>query len=163
MIATSRLAGFFAAHAIWCVEDGETLIPILAYSTADGERQMERLLLNDDLAASVNLGKEKLGTNPMSADHAVLLYDGRITLEGEKKDAILLEMRSYVSPGSEAMMAVPYTPPSAGGFRVHRPKLLLWKNCGGFDMKAAVEAFFEGVESHEKGSKVWNDCRDDSR
>ena len=27
-----RVAGFFAARAVWCVFDGETLIPILAFT-----------------------------------------------------------------------------------------------------------------------------------
>ena len=44
VIAAARLAGFFAAHAIWSVSDGATLIPILAYTTESGERHMERLV-----------------------------------------------------------------------------------------------------------------------
>ena len=32
MITASELAGFFAAHAIWSVSDGATLIPMLAYT-----------------------------------------------------------------------------------------------------------------------------------
>src|SRR5215475_9631314 len=123
MITASKLAGFFAAHAIWCVCDGETLIPMLAYTT-DDERAMERIIINDDLEASVAYGKEKLDSNQMDADDAVLLYDGRIPIGSEKVDAIVIEMRAYLSPGSDAVMAVPYTPKSSGAFRVHRPKLL---------------------------------------
>lgn len=52
MISASKLAGFFAAHAIWCVSDGETLIPMLAYTTADDERKVDRLV-SDTVAASV--------------------------------------------------------------------------------------------------------------
>ena len=75
MITVSRLAGFFAAHAIWCVSDGETLTPILAYTTADDERKMERLVIKNDLAASVAYGQQKLKSNDMDANDAVLLYD----------------------------------------------------------------------------------------
>ena len=163
MITASKLAGFFAAHAIWCVSDGETLTPILAYTTEDEERKMERLVVNDDLGASVAFGKEKLLSNKMDANDAVLLYDGRIPIGKEKVDAIIIEMRAYFSPGSEAIMAVPYTPKVSGRFRVHKPKLLAWKNCEDFDMNAALESFFEGVDGHEKGSKVWNDCIDESK
>lgn len=163
MITAFKLAGFFAAHAIWCVSDGETLIPMLAYTTEHEERKMERLVINDDLAASVAFGKEKLLSNKMDANDAVLLYDGRIPIGKEKVDAIIIEMRAYFSPGSEAVMAVPYTPKASGKFRVHKPKLLAWKNCEDFDMNAALESFFEGVDGHVKGAKVWNDCIDESK
>ena len=35
----AELMGFFAAHAIWCVADGETLIPIFAYEQNGGKQQ----------------------------------------------------------------------------------------------------------------------------
>jgi hypothetical protein len=162
MITASKLAGFFAAHAIWCVSDGETLTPMLAYTTADDERKMDRLV-SDDLATSVAYGKEKLDSNEMNANDAVLLYDGRIPIGKEKVDAIIIDMRAYFSPGSEAVMAVPYTPKTSGKFRVHKPKLLGWKNCDDFDMNAALQSFFEGVDGHEKGAKIWNDSLDESK
>lgn len=162
MITASKLAGFFAAHAIWCVSDGETLTPILGYTTEDDERKMERLVVNDDLEASVAYGKKKLESNDADANDAVLLYDGRIPIGKEKIDAIIIEMRSYFSE-SEAVMAIPYTPKTTGKFRVHKPKLLAWNNCDDFDMNAALQSFFEGVGEHEKGAKVWNDCLDESK
>jgi hypothetical protein len=163
MITTSKLAGFFAAHAIWCVSDGETLIPMLAYTTKDGERTMERLVVNDDLEASVVYGKQKLKSNEMDANDAVLLYDGRISLGKQKVDAIIMEMCAYGSPNSEALMASPYTPQQLGAFKVHKPKLLGWENCDDFDMNAVLQSFFEGVDDHEEGAKTWNDCLDESR
>jgi hypothetical protein len=99
----------------------------------------------------------------MDADDAVLLYDGFIPIGKEKVDAIIIEMRAYFSPGSEAVLAVPYTPKSSGGFRVHKPKLLGWENCEDFDIDAVVESFFVGADSHEKGGQIWNDCLDESK
>jgi hypothetical protein len=163
LITVSKLGGFFTAHAIWCVSDGGTLIPILGYTTADDERRMERLVINDDLAASVAHGKQKLKSNDMDANDAVLLYDGRIVVGGETLDAIILEMRAYFSPRSEAVMAVPYTPKASGQFRVHKPKLLVWENCDDFDMNAAFESFFAGVDGHEEGARIWADCLDESK
>jgi len=163
MITACKLAGFFAAHAIWCVSDGETLTPMFAYTTEDDERKLERLVVNDDLQASVAFGKQKLESNEMAANDAVLLYDGRIPIGKEKADAIIIEMLAYFSPDSEAVMAVPYTPKQSGKFRVHKPKLLGWKNCDDFDMNAALQSFFEGVNGHEKGAKIWNDCLDESK
>ena len=94
MITASELAGFFAAHAIWCVSDGDTLIPMLAYTTEDGERKMERFA-HDELADAVEYGKQKLASNEMDANDAVLLYDGRIPIDDDKLDAIIIEMRAY--------------------------------------------------------------------
>ena len=162
MITASKLAGFFSAHAIWCVSDGEALIPMLAYTTADDERQMERLV-GDDLESSVAYGKEKLESNEMDANDAVLLYDGRITLGKEKMDAIIVEMRAFFLAGAEAVLAVPYTPKAAGRFRVHKPKLIGWSNCDDCDLDAALQSFFDGVHEHEKGAKIWNDCLDESK
>jgi hypothetical protein len=163
VITASKLAGFFAAHAIWCVSDGETLTPMLAYTTEDDERKMERLVVNNDLEASVAHGQRKLESNEMDANDAVLVYDGRIPIGNKKVDAIIIEMRAYFSPDSKAVMAVPYTPKQSGTFRVHKPKLLGWTNCDDFDMNAAMQSFFEGVGGHEKGAKVWNDCLDESK
>lgn len=163
MITSFKLAGFFAAHAVWCVSDGETLTPILAFITDSDERKMERLVINDDLGASVSFGKQKLESNEMDANDAVLLYDGLITLEEGKVDAIIIQIRAYFSPHSKATLAVPYTPQSSGGFRVHKPKLLEWENCEDFDLSAALETFFEGVADHEKGAQIWNDNLDESK
>ena len=93
----------------------------------------------------------------------MLAYDGRITVEGGKQDAIILEMRSYAFPGAKATYAVPYTPASSGRFRVHKPKLVEWHECDDFDMHASVDAFFRGVDSHEHGAKAWNAALDQSK
>ena len=58
-----NLAGFFAAHAVWCVSDGETLIPIFGYPDKNGQRVLNRLVhdrLEDAVAAgSGNLSKAR--------------------------------------------------------------------------------------------------------
>lgn len=162
MIAASALAGMFAAHAVWCVSDGDTLIPMLAYTTESGERKMERFA-HDDLGAAVEHGKQKLASNEMDANDAALIYDGRITLADEKLDALIIEMRAYFSPDSIAVIAIPYTPKDMGQFRVHKPKVLAWDNCDDFDLNHAFESFFAGVAGHEKGSAIWNSCLDESK
>jgi hypothetical protein len=162
MITASELAGFFAAHAIWCVSDSETLTPMLAYTTQDGQRQMIRLA-GEELGRCVEMGKQKLEANDMDADDAVLLFDGRITVGGEMLDAIIIEIRAYFSPQSKAVIAVPYTPKSSGRFRVHRPKLIGWEECDDFDQKLALQRFFHGVDQHEKGAAVWNASLDESK
>ena len=164
MITACKLAGFFAAHAVWCVSDGDTLIPMLVYTMENGERQLERLAdEGEELAAAVENGKRRLASNEMGAHDAALIYDGRITLGKEKLDALIIEIRAYFSPDSFALIALPYTPKDSGQFRVHRPKILAWDNCGDFDMKQAFESFYAGVEGHEKGAAIWHQRLDESK
>ncbi len=136
---------------------------MLAYTTESGEQRMERLI-SEDFAEAVERGLERLACNQMDADDAVLVFDGRITVDDEKLDAILLQIRCYFSPDSEAILAIPYTPKDSPGgkFLVHKPKLLEWNNCDDFDLDAVFQSFFEGVDSHKEGSKIWNDCLDES-
>jgi hypothetical protein len=161
MITASKLAGFLGAHAIWCVSDGGTLVPMLGYTDQDDKRILVRLA-GPELSASVAQGKEQLASNPMDATDAALLYDGRITLGEAKIDAIIVEVRAYFSPQSEVVGAIPYTPKASGAFRVHRPKLIVWKDCEDFDMNQALQAFFDGVSDHEEGNKVWAAALDES-
>lgn len=162
MITASELAGFIAAHAIWCVSDGDGLVPMVAFTTEDGQRKLERLVL-DDAAAAVEHGRRRLEDDPFGADDGVLAYDGRITMEGGKLDAIVLEMRSYLFPQAKATIAVPYTPHTTGHFRVHKPKLVEWHKCEDFDLNAAFQAFFRGIAAHEQGAKVWEAALDESK
>jgi hypothetical protein len=162
MITAAELAGFFAAHNVWCLSDADSFDPVVAFTTEDGKREMQRLI-GYEAQAAVEFGRRQLDDNPMDANDAVLLFDGRITVEGGKLDAIIIEMRSYASPGARASIAVPYTPVSSGEFRVHRPKLVEWHECEDFDPDSTFAAFFQGVDAHENGAKVWNSSLDESK
>ncbi len=162
MITASELAGFIAAHPIWCVSDADGLTPMVAFATEDGRRLLERLVSND-AGAAVEHGRRQLEEDPLTANDGVLAYDGRITVGGEKLDAIILELRSYAFPSARVTIAVPYTPRSAGRFRVHKPKLVEWERCEDFDPGAAFEAFFQGVGAHAQGAKVWAAALDESK
>ena len=99
MILACELAGFFAAHCLWSLSDEDTFTPVLAYTTGEGKREMERFV-GDDTAAIVRDARKKLDDNPMDADDAVLLYDARINTEAGKLDAIVSELRAWFSPSS---------------------------------------------------------------
>ena len=155
MIIAAELAGFLAAHAVWCVSDGDTLIPLLAFRSADDERTIHRLAM-DDLAVAVEFGKEKLAGNEHGAAQAVLVYDGFVPIEGERRDAIILELRDYATADARTTIAVPYHPISSGSFRVGKPRLLVWEHCQAFPLDEAIDSFLQGVAGHEKGSALWN-------
>ncbi len=161
MIKAFELAGAFAAHAIGSIAEGDALIPMLAYTNEDDERQMERLVFEGS-GAAVEYGQQRLSSNAMDANDAALLYDGQIVDDGKKTDALIIELRTYFSPRSVATIAIPYTPKGDGPFQIHKPCVMVWEHCEDFDLDHAFGWFFDGVESHEEGSKVWRASFDGS-
>src|SRR5687767_15186504 len=156
METTSELAGFFAAHAVWCIEDGETLVTILAFEMPDGSRQMHRLV-TEQVEDSVARGRAWLAENPEGASRAVLIYDGYLTLDTGKVDALILDARLFGPPPQSLLMAVPYRlAEHPDGFAVHRLKFLDFDGAEP-DPATIGEAFFRGVEQHERGALVWSE------
>jgi hypothetical protein len=161
VLSAALLAGFFAAHAVWSVSDGETLVPIYAYVDASGQRHMDRLVA-DTLEQSVNAGRKRLSDNPDHAAAAVLIVDGYIPLSGTKTDSLILEVRIYGDSPKNVTMAVPYVPPTANvQFKVYRPKILEFPT--GEDAQSFTESFWKGVEAHTKGAEVWNSHIDQTK
>lgn len=163
MNSAMHLAGSLAAHAVWCVSDGETLIPMLGHTGDNGQRVMERLV-HDRLEDAVADGQRRLDARLHDTPIAVLLYDGYITLPSDKSDAILIDIRSY-DPGTSGrmLMAVPYKRKRfLSRFVVYKPKFL---DCSLQDPKweDLTAAFFAGVDSHERAATVWNKHIDQSR
>ncbi len=161
MIETARLAGFFTAHGIWCVSEGETLVPLLGYEHADGEYGMNRLMY-DDYAEGARAGQDALADGDPSWVGAVLVADGYIDLEQGKTDALLVEAVQYGAYRQSLQLAVPYR--LAGdprGFAVHRPKFMNAR-CGDPAFDATAEAFFVGAASHTEAHAVWDAHLDES-
>jgi len=157
-----ELAGFFAAHAIWSVSDGEVLIPMFAYQEADGKREMLRLV-SEQVEDGVSKGKNYLYKNDFKATNAVLLYDGFVTLESGKTDAIILESRLYEEPIVTIKIIIPYrNAKSPKGFAVYRPKFVEIAGTQDPSFEKLAESFFNGVDSHEKGAAFWNANMDQS-
>ena len=117
-----QLAGFFSAHAVWSISDGGPLVPIYASIESDGKRQMKRLV-NEQLEEGVAAGRSLLEEEQRK--DRVLIFDGRITLDGVKVDALIVEWRSSLRLEKRMTLGIPYTPEaSSQKFSVHRPKVL---------------------------------------
>ena len=152
----AELAGHFVAHAVWCVAEGETLVPILALQKRTGEQQFRRLE-GEALQVEVARGQDWLTTNPESVEIATLIYDGFVTLESGKTDALIAEIRDFGSEPASLRIVIPYRH-ARDGFAVHRPKFLDYD--GDADWSLLGEAFFRGVDKHEHGSVIWNKALD---
>jgi hypothetical protein len=160
VLAAAVMAGFFAAHAVWSVSDGETLVPMYAYVDASGQRHLDRL--TGGTSESVSAGRKRLSENPDHAASAILIFDGYIPIADAKTDALILEVRNYGDHATSVTMAVPYVPAtSKSPFRVYRPKVMEFPTTE--NAQEFIEAFWKGVEEHTKGAEVWNSHIDQSK
>jgi len=161
MSASALLAGFFAAHSVWSVSDGETLVPIYAYIDASGARHLERLVTGS-LEWCVDEGRKWLSENPHHAQCAVLIFDGFIPLADGKTDALILEIANYGDVAASVAMAVPYVPQSTKAmFKVYRPKIIKFPS--GHYAQGFIESFWKGVDEHKRGAEIWASHLDQSK
>jgi hypothetical protein len=158
------LAGFFAAHAVWSVSDGETLVPLVGFNLPDGSTSMARFAA-DDLTVAVDQGRQWLANNPQRALQAAFIVDGFIPLPSGKTDALIVEAVEFDPSGSRQSaftIALPYRPfNDPRSFAIHRPKFVGHEGPKP-DLDTLFDAFFKGVKRHEKGAKVWADRLDES-
>jgi hypothetical protein len=148
--------GFFSCHSIWSVEDGSQLCPIYAYEKG-GKRKMERFE-GEDYQQVVEKMKQVFHSEFQNYEYSFVSYDGYLTLNNMKKDAIMIEfMDSNKNAGT---MAIPYNHSNnEKGFIVYRPKIL---DSNIKDLDLFTQKFFEGIDSHTKGAEVWNSHLDQS-
>ena len=149
----ARMAGFYAAHGVWSVSDGEALIPMLGYVQADGKQSMERLVGDD----AVGLGQEAFKAGRDEWVRAVLVVDAYLHLDTGRIDALIVDAADYGPEPRSVKMAVPYRPGTASeGFAVYRPKFVEVAGVDEPDYAALADAFFAGVDSHKRAAPVWN-------
>ena len=153
----ARHAGFFSAHSVWCVAEGETLIPMRVHPGADGKASMTRLL-SDDPRKAIAEAKARLSQDVARHGASILLYDTFVTLDNWRTDAILIEAHAGTS---QLVIAVPYrNAMSNEGFAVYKPKFV---ECPPEAVQEIGRHFFDGVEDHEHGNAVWTKFIDQSR
>lgn len=156
MIEIASMAGYITAHGIWCVSEGETLIPILAYELPDGERVLQRVQA-DDLKDAVAVAQHALETNEPGAVRAVLVVDAYVNFEWGRSDALAVEAVEYGLTPWSMELAVPYQPlTDSTAFEVYGPTF--FDVAGGLDdvdVAPVADSFFDGAESHSDAWAVW--------
>ena len=163
LVAANELAGFFAAHAVWCVSEGETLIPLAGFEDAKGQRTLVRFGAERIEQGVVN-GETWLATNPRNTRRAAFIFDAFITVGSGKTDALIVKVRDFTDGDAAMEWAVPYrSAKSPGGFAVHRPKAVFASAADSTRAVALGEAFWRGIAAHEKAADVWNKHLDESR
>jgi hypothetical protein len=153
---TLELAGYFAAHALWCVSDGSTLVPMMAVQRETGGGELHRLV-DDDQQRAIAMGRERLVANPDGASRSVLIYDVSVTLPSGRTDALMLDVVDYDPPRSATRMVIPYRAAGAGQrFAVH-PVLVIGGDGTLSSSGPELAAFHRGLGRHEEGARVWRD------
>ena len=151
-----QLVGETAAHSFWAVADGENLDPILTTMDKAGKSQFLRLAM-DDCAEAVRYGHDKLEHYQDGKLGAVFIADGFITLDSGKTDALVVEIRVYSGDVAKCQMVIPYRPAnSKKGFAIHRPQVTELENIEEEKFHPLMQAFYEGIEAHRQGSKIWD-------
>ena len=162
----AELAGFFLAHSVWSVSDPKSgpLIPLAAFTTPDGKRQMMRFVA-DKLEEGVAQARAAIEKPPAGALHGVYVFDGLVTLpqDGVKRDALIANVVAYGTPQRTLEIVLPYRrADDPKGFAVYKPKFTAQTGLENADLQSAGGDLFRGVDAHEQGSAVWNKHLDQS-
>lgn len=84
---------------------------------------------------------------------------GYFTLDGVRRDALVLEAVDFGPTRRPFELVVPYRPKREGqSIAVHRPKFTRFEG----EAAPLAEASFRGVDRHEKAALVWSEHLDES-
>jgi hypothetical protein len=151
-----KMAGEYASHAVWSVSTGEILIPIVGFLSLGNSHKMERLAMGSVEAMAV--GDRKISELDSDKLGAVFIKDAMVTLDSGKTDALVIDIRFAEDTNKKMEYILPYRNANhSDGFAVHRLKLSKLEGISQDDIKKLTEAFFDGLESHPQGGKIWNE------
>jgi hypothetical protein len=162
----AELAGYFLAHAIWRVQDGGTLSPLIGHErfvVESGERAFTQLRFEAlDPREALRNAEEWLDSNPQDVARAVLVHAGDFVWLGEHHDALFSRVVDFRRPPRSLEIVIPYRRADAEhAFAVHRPKLFEPRGLPE-DLSAIIKALFRGIDAHDPGGKTWSRHMDQS-
>src|SRR5688500_5717625 len=85
----AEVAVFFTAHAVWCIDEGETLVPLVGFESAT---DLALIRLTDP---SLEAGREWLREGRPDVYRAVLVHDGYHVLGESRTDALVVKAVEY--------------------------------------------------------------------
>ena len=156
IFTAAELAGFAASYALWNMAENEQLVPMLVYMTDSDEIRVDCIESVDSGQDPIESGIQKLRSNDMAAQYASLVYAKHINIDKTLTNAIIVEIRCYSLPKSEAVVSIPYSPKSAGNFRIHPPQITRFEHCEDSWRQPFLYSFIEGIEGNELDLKVWD-------
>ena len=152
-----EVVGETVAQSIWNLSAGGTPIPLLSTVDEDGHANYMQLAM-DNSDDAIRYGREKLDRHEEGKIGAVFVADGYISLDDGTTDALVLEVRVYRDVVIKCQMVIPYrSANSVNGFAIHKPQVTALENIDEIKLQPLLEAFFVGVEAHDKGGKIWHE------
>ena len=154
--------GMTAAHSIWSLSDNGSVSPIFQHDTNDGTIQLIRIICDNSDEGKKYID-EKIRSLHGIANNLAFAIDAYFRIDGLRFDALVVGAVSLDKPDSRFQMAIPYKWNSKNDFKIYKPKIVEWNNCESLDRNAAIQEFWNGVDSHKYGSNIWNNCLDQSK
>jgi hypothetical protein len=149
------LAGYFAAHGMWSVADGDVRVPFIGSAELDGSRQLE-VFEAEEYGAAVALAREAFRD---AEPPAVLVYDGYANLPTGRTDALVLHVRIERSR-VDLRIVLPYRSAThRDGFAVHHPR---FEQSSAISLEEQGVWFVKGVQLHVEGARIWNEHLDET-
>jgi|GEM_PF-2709910 hypothetical protein len=156
IFTASELAGFSASYALWSMAENEQLVPMLVYMTDSDEIKVDCIEPIDSQQDPIEYGLQKLRSNDFAAKYASFVYATHINIDKTRTRAIIIEIRCYSLPKSEAVVSIPYSPKSNGKFCIHAPQITRFEHCEDSWRQQFLYSFIDGIEGNELGQNVWN-------
>lgn len=157
MERTAEFAGFLAAHGIWCVADGEPLVPMPGQEpSADGRRMLR--FGDEDIEQAVAQAFDRLQANPPGRRPRRAGLRRLHGAGGRPDRRAVRRARSCGQAPQTLRIVVPYrNAGSERGVAVYPPGFVDWQGEGEPDLRAAGAASFRGVKSQGEAAAVWAD------
>lgn len=153
-----KMAGNLTSHALWGISEADGLTTIVGYLKKDGSSKMERLALEAE--ESVKEGKSRIDNLAIEDAGAVLISDNYVTFDSGKTDTLVVDIRFSDAADKKIQYMLPYRSASdAKGFGIYTLKVTKFDGIPTDQVNELTNAFVDGIESHEHGSRVWSDFR----
>lgn len=164
-----RMAGVAIAHSVLSISKGESLIPILGKLNKDGETTLARQIAGDidpkdllkygftgDLEKAVEIGKEKLNSNPDLLVGAALVVDKTANLPQGNLNLLHIDVRDYRIEGAKLELIIPYEKATKERpLKIYSLGTINVENIPNNDLQNLQKGIAEGVSSHKEGFLIW--------
>ncbi len=150
MDTACRLAGFVGAQALWHLSTGGPLTPTVAFESADGQRSMAPLDPTTTVDQAHDVQRANAGGHPVSA----LAHEAVLGLGEGPTPTLVLYIVDHAAR-RRIVLGVPYS--QEGDFTVRTLQVLDLTSVTAGDLEPLIEAFFDGVEGHPHGKRLWGE------
>lgn len=146
----AEFVGFFTAHAVWQIEGGENVVPLLAHQ--DGAERVLARVPNDNYEVAAAQAMQKYETIKAKHDCVLCALDTYITLPNKGR-CEAITVTACAGPAS-ITLAVPYqSAKTKVGLTIYPPEIL---DHSGLAIPSFLQYFWHGVDAHAEAAQFWH-------